>query len=458
MTKHGSNEHDRKDVSQKDRLLEKAKRFVEKQEGKAIDGRGGGGSKSRRKRSLTEDNRDRDGHRHRSRRDRDSSHRRRRDRADSRHRKRSRSRSCVRSEISDDVSDRSRSKKRRRHRRDGHSDDKDRNKKKKKHDDKKERKRDKKKIYRKRGKGDRKPKVELYPLGPLASGPPDTQIDPEADYFAYHEHFRLYLYRSSGTYFEDLSSAETHKEFAKFAKNFNEGKLEAGYYNNSNKIPPQAMEQCKRTQHKWAFKTNATEQQSLEMVRAGVRKQTEWSVENSSKPSAAAASIGVRMPALSPVPPRNNDGDASGHHRKTPEEIAVERAANRRLREHVKTTHEELTGGRADYGRERLLEKKRERAEQLHGSAKDREAEAMGGPDLDDEALYGGGRVGGGESFQGALAREKSRKAKREAKTAQRIEELQQKEDEKAKAMLDMLGFSGIKPGQKIKIAPRKDG
>ena len=459
MAKQGSTDHDRKDMSQNDRLLEKAKRFVEKQEGKASDDRGGG-SKSRRKHSLTEDDRDRDRHRHRSRRDRDYSHRRRRDRADSRRRKRSRSRSCVRSERSDDISERSRSKKHRRHRRDDHSDAKDtsRDKKKKKHDNKKERKRDKKKSSRKRDKDDCKPKVELYPLGPVASAPPDTQIDPEADYFAYHEHFRLYLYRSSGTYFEDLSSSETHKEFARFAKNFNEGKLEAGYYNHSNKLPPLAMEQCKRTQHKWAFKTSATEQQSLEMVRAGVRKQTEWSVENSSKPSAAAPSVGVRMPAPSTVPPRNNDGDGDGRHRKTPEEIADERAANRRLREHVKTTHEELTGGRADYGRERQLEKRRERADQLHGSAKDREAEAMGGPDLDDEALYGGGRVGGGEGFQGALAREKSRKAKREAKTAERIGELQQKEDEKAKAMLDMLGLSGIKPGQKIKIAPRKDG
>ena len=242
-----------------------------------------------------------------------------------------------------------------------------------------------------------------------------------------------------------MSSTETHQLFGKFAGKYNGGDLEEGYY--EAKLPEQALEECKRTQHKWSFKTNATEQQSLDMVRAGVKKQTEWSIPsdgNVNKGGPGPTSSAAAASAAGP-PPRG---------RKTPGEIQRERAANRRLREHVKTTHEELAGGKADYGRERQLEKKREKANQLHGSHREREAEAMGGPTLDDDALYGGGRDA---SFQQALAREKSRKAKREQKRTERIDELQKKEDEKAKAMLNMLGLSNIKPGQKIQIAPRKD-
>jgi hypothetical protein len=37
------------------------------------------------------------------------------------------------------------------------------------------------------------------------------------------------------------------------------------------------------------------------------------------------------------------------------------------------------------------------------------------------------------------------------------MEELQKKEHERQENMLKMLGLTGVKPGQKITIAPRKD-
>ena len=60
--------------------------------------------------------------------------------------------------------------------------------------------------------------------------------------------------------------------------------------------------------------------------------------------------------------------------------------------------------GKAGYRWERMIEKRREQANKIHGAARDRESEA--GAELDDKAIYGG--EGGGDiSYEAALAREK---------------------------------------------------
>lgn len=74
--------------------------------------------------------------------------------------------------------------------------------------------------------------------------------------------------------------------------------------------------------------------------------------------------------------------------------------------------------------------------------------------ELTDDALYGEGQ----SSFSDTLRREKARTARRQEQKNKRVTELQQKEKEKQEEMLKMLGLSDIKAGQKITIAPRKDG
>ena len=144
---------------------------------------------------------------------------------------------------------------------------------------------------------------------------------------------------------------------------------------------------------------------------------------------------------MKPAPPED-------HHRRTPEERQRERVENRRLREHVRTVNEELTGGRKE-GRERQMEKRKQVSEKIHGAARERDA---AGVELDDDALFGG-------SDRSQLERSKRRTAGREEKKQARVAELQNKEKEKQAAMLEMLGLSGkIKAGEKIQIAPRKDG
>ena len=70
----------------------------------------------------------------------------------------------------------------------------------------------------------------------------------------------------------------------------------------------------------------------------------------------------------------------------------------------------------------------------------------------------GRGRSRGGEiSYEEAVANERLRRERKEADKAARTSELLAKEAEKQKKMLEMLGLTGVKPGQKITIAPRND-
>eukprot|EP00978_Attheya_sp_CCMP212_P015884 scaffold41063_cov52-Attheya_sp.AAC.1 len=303
----------------------------------------------------------------------------------------------------------------------------------------------------KKGKSTKPPdKSSLYPLGPLRVSPPDVSLDEEADYFEYHSYLRLYLYREKGAYFEDLTAEEARSAFSKFVRQYNEGSIEEGYYDPKGPPAP-ALEQCKRTRHAWGFKTNEMDKKHLELLREGVRKQTEYSVSGQEASSAAAAhprpGVAVR-PTASNTAASTTIGE---NRRKSKEEIMAGRVQNKRLREHVRTTHEELTGGRKE-GHERQREKRQELATKIHGAARDREA--GGAVELDDAALYGDD---GRSSFQNALAREKQRESRKKEQRTARLTELQQKEKDKQAAMLQMLGLSGLQPGQKITIAPRKD-
>lgn len=134
------------------------------------------------------------------------------------------------------------------------------------------------------------PPRKLVDIGPIRKSPPTILLDPINDYFAYHDHLRLLLYRTEGTYFEDLSSIETHKAFAKFCLKYNKGKLERGFY--QTELPQDALEQCKRTKHSWNFNTSAAEIKSLNVIKSGVKKQTSYDV----KPSSSTTTVKGPMP------------------------------------------------------------------------------------------------------------------------------------------------------------------
>ena len=196
----------------------------------------------------------------------------RRDRSESLEEPRRRSHKSQRKERSerrhdeDDTRERKRSRKEPKKKRDTRD---------RKHDRRKRERSNDRSSKEERGRTIRKDKIDtknLCDIGTIRDAKPTTDIT-SSDYFSYHNHFRLYLYRN-GSYFEDLSSSESKKAFQKFCAKFNDGKLEQGYY--EKELSKQALEQCKRTKHSWNFKTNATEEMSLSQIKDGVRKQTEY--------------------------------------------------------------------------------------------------------------------------------------------------------------------------------------
>ena len=285
-------------------------------------------------------------------------------------------------------------------------------------------------------------------MGDSIGKAPNTLINPETDYFTYHQEFWVYLYREEGIRFNDLTSEEAREAFLRFAKQYNTGKLEAPYYDNPPTFPSQVLDESKTTQHKWAFQTTETERRGLEQLQEGVRRLTQYTDEGKAEISAAGKKSTEKEGASKGPAPNDEEYPMP---RKTPEERVEERRVNRRLREHVRTTHEEITGGAKDL-RERQIEKRKEQATRIHGAARDKEEGA--GVELSDAAVYGDGD----RSFQEAVARQRQSKARREEERNARVEELQNRERERQENMLKMLGLDGVKPGHKITIAPRNDG
>lgn len=295
-------------------------------------------------------------------------------------------------------------------------------------------------------------KSKLYPLGDPLGHPPSKLLDPESDYFAFHKHLWLYLYRECGTAFNDLTSTEQARSaFADFCRFYNAGSLEAGYY--SEPLPTAALEECKTSSHKWKIQISDREDKNLQLLQEGVLKQTEYQTSKLVKPRSEMHS------GLSSSLPYNKDTKGNKHQQESnPEERRrAERITNRRLREHIRTTEEELleeSGAGKKHGRERLLEKRKELAVRIHGAARDREDASNW--ELDDDGIYGDREQRG---FKRALEVSKRENARRRERQDERVAELERKEKEKQAAMLEILGLKGkIRAGEKIQIAPRNDG
>jgi hypothetical protein len=350
----------------------------------------------------------------------------------------------------DSISDESRQKDRRRHHKsDGHKSRKRKDhKRSKRDDDKKKHRRDKDEKKRK------EPSVDtskLVSIGAITDKPPPEQLDPSLNYFSHNPHLRLYLYRTHSLYFEDLSSESTRKYFTEFVDKYNSGKLEEAYYNTQ--LPEEAMDQCSRTKHQWKFKTNEIEEEKLNLVKAGVRKQTEYDADGGKTSSYAQ---GVKTVAILPptVAPRQQQDDYDREQSQLAKQSA-QKLSDKRHRERINLANEEIYGinSKPSSGYERQQMKKREQSNKTHGAYKDRE-ESFTGAELDDDAIYGGKEMG----YNEAVAKERVRRDRRQAEMASRVEEGKRKEEEKRKEMLAMLGLSGMDAGKKIRIAPRSDG
>jgi hypothetical protein len=289
-------------------------------------------------------------------------------------------------------------------------------------------------------------KSKMVSMGKPLGRSPDSKVNAEEDYFSYHNEFWIYLFREEGTCFNDIDTEESRAAFARFAKQYNAGMLEDPYYTRT--FPNEVIEESKTTKHSWGFKTTHTERKGLGDLQKGVRRQTEYSSSRDKN----ANNVDVRNANSTHssqviCQPVESLGSVRHNHRPTPEERRNEKRADRRLKEHVKLTQEELTGGPKD-GKERQLEKKREHSARIHGAHKDHEVEAAG-MELSDAALFG-------DDVRGVLGRSRQKKERKDERQKNRIQELQQKEEERQKNMLKMLGLENLQGKKKLVIAPRK--
>jgi len=117
-------------------------------------------------------------------------------------------------------------------------------------------------------------KSDLIQMGEPLSRAPDKLLNEEEDYFAYHEHFVVYLYREEKCTFDDLDSTAARQAFAHFVQRYNTGSLEAPYYDDVMPIP--VVEECRSTRYKWSFQTSRQEAEVLQELQDGVRKQTKY--------------------------------------------------------------------------------------------------------------------------------------------------------------------------------------
>jgi hypothetical protein len=407
---------------------------------------------SRHRKRHHDDSEEEHGHRHRGDRHDDSeeedhsrSHKKKKKRSsrgdddDDKHKRKHRRKHRGDSDDDDDNHDNDDHKRERKHR----SKDKKRDNEKRRHREKKEKK-DKK---QKRHKGEPPDKSRLYPMGQVLGRKPDTSIDPVDDYFTFHEHFWVYLYREEGVAFNDMTAEEARKSFELFAKEYNAGNLEAEYY--TAKMPAPVLEESKTTKHSWSFNNNMTdnERKGLQTLQEGIWKQTEYNSKEGPPQNLFGQTATGDFKGAASAP-----SDAPNFAKKTPEERLDDRRANKRLRGHVRNVQEELHGGPKDF-RERQLEKKRQHADRIHGAARGKND---AGIEMSDTALYGGDA--NNNQYQASLARERARKAKRTDARATRIQELQEKDKGRQEKMVQMLGLKNLEPGQKFTIAPRKDG
>ncbi|GAX14096.1 hypothetical protein FisN_8Hu067 [Fistulifera solaris] len=131
-------------------------------------------------------------------------------------------------------------------------------------------------------------------LGDPRGHPPARLLDAERDYFAYHQHFWVYLYREEQTTFADMEDTQQARQaFARFVDQYNAGRLEEIYYQGSS-MPPDILGECRPTRHQWNFQTSRTEEKSLSLLQDGVRKQTEYRMEDDEPSSVSRGAPGSK--------------------------------------------------------------------------------------------------------------------------------------------------------------------
>ncbi|CAM9730059.1 unnamed protein product [Ascophyllum nodosum] len=309
-------------------------------------------------------------------------------------------------------------------------------------------------------KGSREDEIEKEEESEKGNVQAEIQIS-EKDYFARAKEFKVWLFKKKKTFFEDLTSEQSHELFGKFVKDWNRGKLDKNFYEGS--LPEELVARTNKTQHKWGFvkKLSDRDQMQLELANDSVHASTEVKGVSSNVPvlpagSAESAVAGAGTGVVSSAsrdgrrPERGNVG-GKGNADKDKSDSERRSTAKKQKRRQEREKHAVVLDEIApkETGRQATLDKRREVGARTHAAARERE-DAADGLDMRESDI-----MGGGDGFQERLARAKMGQQRRQAAKTEHLQGLAAKEAEKRAAFMAQMG---LKAGQKITIQPRKNG
>ncbi|KAG5187645.1 hypothetical protein JKP88DRAFT_353648 [Tribonema minus] len=209
----------------------------------------------------------------------------------------------------------------------------------------------------------------------------------EDDYFVRVDEFSVWLLDHRRKRFEELSSKDAHKQFAKFCKEWNAGKLEPTYY--SGAIPEDKVAAAKKTQHSWGFVKRMTDRDksTLKAATNSIKTDTAITKASAGGSTACAASHATNMVRPSVAPRGGGEGDTGGSrgHGRGGGLKAVHAAALDEI-------------APKETGRQAAIDKRRTVGAAMHGAAREREFQ-RDGLDLPEQDTMGGGGADDFNSF-----------------------------------------------------------
>ena len=236
----------------------------------------------------------------------------------------------------------------------------------------------------------------------------------EDDYFIRATEFKAWLAESKGKYLDEISSKDARRYFERFVRRWNEGRLPDEYYEGKVRSSSAAAGSSSQTRHRWAFTTKATysgkEQEQLAMIRDNVDTLTNGDsrgaieardAERRARKGRSAnaddrdaeesmpsrdSGWGSRPSQAQTLASSSSKDHAQAQfereHRRDLDRIASSEA--RRRERHDRQDEEEALHGRAT-GRDRMLEKRRERNAANRDFANRRNDDGI---EMDDRDLY----------------------------------------------------------------------
>lgn len=264
------------------------------------------------------------------------------------------------------------------------------------------------------------------------------------DYYAKNTEFRAWLH-ARGKRFDEVRSPR-RRYFPKFVRRWNAGELPQRFYQGAFSHEEKVKS---LTGYQWAFERQMQAQEQLDAAQLvdSVSRDTLSRVVQKQREVGGNSAVGiVNLGARREDMAQEEEED----NREFRQDVA--RFKRKRERQRDQSVHEAALDEVAPKvsGRERELEKRREKAQKIHGAAQEKEDLRDGAAGYSDDFLMGGS--------DNTLERLKQKRRKREQQKSQqrhhRLEELRERESQRVQRFKQAMG---LQEGQEIRIKPRND-